>query len=127
MANQLEKGSDQASSTVKRAAKKSPAVKKGGKVTLSLLTRNGKKHVTVVDGLATYEGIEGKDAAKFFSNKFSCGANPIKDTELIEIQGDFLNAKLQELIHEKWPQVPLDAIKISAEGGSKKGRDRKST
>ena len=124
VAEQVSKGTDQSSSAVKKVAKKAPAVKKGGKVTLSLLTRNGKKHVTVVDGLTTYEGVQPKEAAKFFANKFSCGANPIKDTEQIEIQGDFLGDKLIELIREKWPQVPADAISISKEGGTKKGRKK---
>lgn len=123
IASVLAPGSDQASKKTKKEAKKGAKSKEGTTVTITLLTRNAKKHVTVVEGLGTYEGIDPKDAAKFFANSFSCGAAYIKASEQIEINGDYVS-NIADLIKTKWPQIPNENIKFAGEGGSKKGRKR---
>ena len=72
--------------------------------------------------MGTYEGVDVKDAVKFFANQFQCGVANLKGTDQIEIQGSYANTDTIELIQKRWPQI--ESIKISTEGGSKKGRKK---
>lgn len=61
--------------------------------------------------------IDLKDAAKFFSHKFSCGSSVTGDDEIV-IQGD-VKDDLFDIITEQWPEVShlnfnMIFIKISA-------------
>lgn len=47
--------------------------------------------------------IDLKDAAKFFSHKFSCGSSVTGDDEIV-IQGDVMD-ELFDIITEHWPEV----------------------
>jgi len=77
------------------------------KISLSRAPRGKKKYVTVVQGLSTFE-IDLKDAAKFFSHKFSCGSSVTGDDEIV-IQGD-VKDDLFDIITEKWPDIDEDLI-----------------
>lgn len=54
--------------------------------------------------------IDLKDAAKFFSHKFSCGSSVTGDDEIV-IQGD-VKDELFDIITEQWPEVRLCFIII---------------
>jgi len=77
------------------------------RICLSRANRGKKKYVTVVTGLSTFD-IDLKDAAKFFSHKFSCGSSVTGDDEIV-IQGD-VKDDLFEIIVEKWVEVDEDLI-----------------
>nr|CAG4650634.1 EOG090X0IUZ [Sida crystallina] len=85
-----------------------PKKKEGGpkKICLSVAPR-GRKRLTVVTGLKSYE-IDLKMAAKFFGTKFACGASVTGDDEIV-IQGD-VKDDLFDLLPEKWPQIDEDSI-----------------
>ncbi|PIC42862.1 hypothetical protein B9Z55_009802 [Caenorhabditis nigoni] len=82
--------------------------KKSGpqKVTLQREPR-GKKSVTVIKGLATFD-IELKVASKLFAQKFACGSSVTGADEIV-IQGD-VKDDLLDFIPEKWPQVTDELI-----------------
>ncbi|CAI5445491.1 unnamed protein product [Caenorhabditis angaria] len=67
----------------------------------------GKKSVTVIKGLATFE-IDLKVAAKFFAQKFACGSSVTGNDEIV-IQGD-VKDDLFDLIPGKWAQVTEEHI-----------------
>jgi len=85
-----------------------PKKKEGGpkKICLSVAPR-GRKRLTVVTGLRSYE-IDLKLAAKFFGTKFACGASVTGDDEIV-IQGD-VKDDLFDLLPEKWKQIDEDSI-----------------
>ena len=85
----------------------------GAKVTVYKMQRNKKKFITLVNGLDAF-GVKLPDAAKFFRTRFACGAAVVDmpgKGEEVDIQGDFL-AEIAEIIHKKWPDIPLEAIVI---------------
>ncbi|KAK5972274.1 hypothetical protein GCK32_003863, partial [Trichostrongylus colubriformis] len=86
--------------TVKTVKKKVAAG--GTKVTLQREPR-GKKSVTVIRGLATFE-IDLKQASKLFAQKFACGSSVTGADEIV-IQGD-VKDDLFDMIPAKWPQIP---------------------
>uniref|UniRef100_A0A8R1DSD3 Density-regulated protein n=1 Tax=Caenorhabditis japonica TaxID=281687 RepID=A0A8R1DSD3_CAEJA len=90
------------------AAASAGAKKKSGvqKVTLQREPR-GKKSVTVIKGLATFE-IDLKVASKLFAQKFACGSSVTGADEIV-IQGD-VKDDLLDLIPEKWSQVTDELI-----------------
>ncbi|GBM10105.1 Density-regulated [Araneus ventricosus] len=57
-----------------------------------------------------YENIDLKDAAKFFSHKFSCGSSVTGDDEIV-IQGD-VKDDLFDIITEQWPEIDEDVIDV---------------
>jgi len=77
------------------------------RILLSRAPRGKKKFVTVVQGLSTFE-IDLKDAAKFFSHKFSCGSSVTGEDEIV-IQGD-VKDEVFDIITEKWPEIDEDFI-----------------
>jgi len=77
------------------------------KICLSRAPRGKKKFVTVITGLKTFD-IDLKDAAKFFSHKFSCGSSVTGDDEIV-IQGD-VKDELFDIITEQWPEIDEDVI-----------------
>ncbi|KAK6055002.1 density-regulated protein DRP1 [Cooperia oncophora] len=90
--------------TVKTVKKK--VVTGATKVTLQREPR-GKKSVTVIRGLATFE-IDLKQASKLFSQKFACGSSVTGADEIV-IQGD-VKDDLLDMIPTKWPQVQEEMI-----------------
>ncbi|CAL2036614.1 hypothetical protein CAEBREN_00293 [Caenorhabditis brenneri] len=76
------------------------------KVTLQREPR-GKKSVTVIKGLATFD-IDLKVASKLFAQKFACGSSVTGADEIV-IQGD-VKDDLLDLIPEKWSQVTDELI-----------------
>ncbi|PIO73878.1 density-regulated protein DRP1 [Teladorsagia circumcincta] len=88
-----------------KAVKKKP-VAAGTKVTLQREPR-GKKSVTVIRGLATFE-IDLKQASKLFAQKFACGSSVTGADEIV-IQGD-VKDDLLDMIPAKWPQVQEEMI-----------------
>jgi density-regulated protein len=124
LAATMAKGEDRSSQRLRKGARKELAKVAAEDVTLTLLKRNKKKFVTLVKGMNTHEGVTLKEAARFFANKFSCGASPVKGTDdSIEIQGDKVSV-LPDIIHKQWPHIPRDSIKAAGVGGSKKGRKK---
>ncbi|XGW18911.1 hypothetical protein V3C99_003034 [Haemonchus contortus] len=90
--------------TVKTVKKKVTAG--GTKVTLQREPR-GKKSVTVIRGLASFE-IDLKQASKLFAQKFACGSSVTGADEIV-IQGD-VKDDLFDMIPAKWPQVQEEMI-----------------
>jgi len=76
------------------------------KITVFVAPR-GKKRLTVVNGLKTFD-IDLKVAAKFFGSKFACGSSVTGDDEIV-IQGD-IKDDLIDMIPEKWPEIDDDNI-----------------
>nr|CAG4638855.1 EOG090X0IUZ [Cyclestheria hislopi] len=76
------------------------------KIGLSVAPR-GRKRLTVVTGLKTYD-IDLKTAAKFFGTKFACGTSVTGDDEIV-IQGD-VKDDLFDVLCEKWPEIDEDSI-----------------
>uniref|UniRef100_T1IJW4 Density-regulated protein n=1 Tax=Strigamia maritima TaxID=126957 RepID=T1IJW4_STRMM len=76
-------------------------------ITLSRAPRGKKKFVTVITGLSSFE-IDLKDAAKYFSHRFSCGSSVTGEDEIV-IQGD-VKDDLMDAVTEKWPEISEDSI-----------------
>eukprot|EP00898_Chlorokybus_atmophyticus_P008794 jgi/Chlat1/8916/Chrsp92S08215 len=85
--------------------------KEAPEVVIEIVTRNKRKHVTVVKGLDGF-GVKLSDAAKKFGKKFACGASVVKDAtgkDQIDVQGDYL-VDITEFIVETWKSVPDSAM-----------------
>lgn len=108
-----DKGPDQEEDTKKRQKRGGKGVVKTKKktepqtVTVARVTRNKKKFVTVIRGLATHD-IELKKASKQFANHFSCGSAVTGEDEIV-IQGDVTDEVI-DLIQTKFPQIPEEII-----------------
>ncbi|KAJ8042964.1 Density-regulated protein [Holothuria leucospilota] len=108
-----EKGDDQKDEKNKRQKRGGKGVVKTKKktepqtVTVARVTRNKKKFVTVIRGLATHD-IELKKASKQFANHFSCGSAVTAEDEIV-IQGDVTDEVI-EFILKKFPQIDEDSI-----------------
>lgn len=74
----------------------------GNKVIVSLVTRNKKKFVTVVKGLAAYS-VDLKKASKAFSGAFASSASVTGDDE-VSVTGDHTEAIIP-LICSKFKEV----------------------
>lgn len=96
------------------------------RITVKKLTRGGRKCVTVVTGLDTFQ-VELDKAAKIFKKRFACGASVVKGQapaqDEVEIQGDF-EEELVDVIADNFKQIPEDKIHFEA-GGTKKGGKKK--
>ncbi|PIK58992.1 hypothetical protein BSL78_04092 [Apostichopus japonicus] len=107
------KGAEQEEDTKKRQKRGGKGVVKTKKktepqmVAVSRVTRNKKKFVTVIRGLATHD-IDLKKASKQFANHFSCGSAVTGEDEIV-IQGDVTDEVI-ELIQKKFPQIDEDSI-----------------
>ncbi|XP_034114103.1 density-regulated protein homolog [Drosophila albomicans] len=86
------------------------------RICLSCATRGKNKRVTIVTGMSTFK-IDLRSAAKFFGNKFACGASVTTDNAIV-IQGD-VREELFKVIPQKWEEVTVDALEDCGEG--KKG------
>nr|VZI23759.1 unnamed protein product [Spirometra erinaceieuropaei] len=78
------------------------------KITLFRASRGKNKFTTSVIGLDTF-GIDLKVASKFFGQKFATGSSATSNSGEIVIQGD-VKDDLLDLIPDKWPEIPMDAI-----------------
>ncbi|KNC85892.1 hypothetical protein SARC_01930 [Sphaeroforma arctica JP610] len=76
-------------------------------ITLLRRNRGGRKYITVVVGLKTYD-IDLKKAGKVLGSKFACGSSVTGDDE-ITLQGD-VAADLEEFLPEKWAEIDEDDI-----------------
>lgn len=97
------------------------------RITVKKLTRGGRKCVTCVAGLDTFQ-VDMEKAAKIFKKKFACGASVVKGQpgqggDEVEIQGDF-EEELIEVLTDNFKQIPEDKISF-AEGGTKKAGKKK--
>eukprot|EP00746_Dinoflagellata_sp_MGD_P161058 gnl/MRDRNA2_/MRDRNA2_88081_c0_seq1.p1 gnl/MRDRNA2_/MRDRNA2_88081_c0~~gnl/MRDRNA2_/MRDRNA2_88081_c0_seq1.p1 ORF type:complete len:273 (-),score=88.38 gnl/MRDRNA2_/MRDRNA2_88081_c0_seq1:106-924(-) len=121
---------DAQEATEKGKVKELPGGKKkrelSPRITVKKLTRGGRKCVTVVAGLDTFQ-VELEKAAKMFKKRFACGASVVKGQppagDEVEIQGDF-EEELVDLLTDNFKQIPEDKI-FFAEGGTKKGGKKK--
>ncbi|VDK21484.1 unnamed protein product [Taenia asiatica] len=88
---------------------KGPGPKKPSeqRVSVSRATRGKNKFTTSVIGLDTY-GIDLKQAAKFFGQRFATGSSASNSGEIV-IQGD-VKFELMELIPQKWKEIPEGSI-----------------
>ncbi|VDD83249.1 unnamed protein product [Mesocestoides corti] len=77
------------------------------KISVSRSSRVKNKFTTSVIGLDSY-GIDLKQAAKFFGQKFATGTSTGSNGEIV-IQGD-VKHELMELIPQKWKEVPEGSI-----------------
>ncbi|CAB3402187.1 unnamed protein product [Caenorhabditis bovis] len=90
-----------------KGSKPAKEKKKGvQKITLQREPR-GKKSVTVIKGLATFD-IDLKVASKLFAQKFACGSSVTGADEIV-IQGD-VKDDLFDFIPGKWSQISDDHI-----------------
>ena len=96
------------------------------KIVIKKGNRGGRKCLTFVEGLETFD-IKLSDAAKEFKKKFACGCsakpNPGGTGEMIEIQGDFED-ELAEVILKKYKEVKEDHIFFGDAVGNVKGRKK---
>ena len=98
--------------------------KSGGTITVGIMQRGKKKHVTVITGMGQFSEVKLKEASKFLANRHSCGATVSKEAEdVIEVQGDILKTVVAD-IQAKYPSIPKESIQITGKAGSKKGRKK---
>jgi len=105
------------------SAAPAPSSKNGEpKVGIARITRNKKKFITSITGLALFD-VKHKDACKLFANKFSCGASLAKGkTDEIDIQGD-VKFEVAELIAKEFGIAETSIVFLDdtkAKGGAKK-------
>ncbi|KAI9018283.1 eukaryotic translation initiation factor 1-like protein [Hyaloraphidium curvatum] len=97
----------------KDSGKSKDKKKKTPKVVIETVSRNKRKHVTIVVGLDAFD-IDLKKAAKTFANKFACGSSVTKNAEgkdEIVVQGEFA-VEIAEMLEDLYSNVPPEAITI---------------
>lgn len=97
------------------------------RIQVKKLTRGGRKCVTTVSGLDTFQ-VDMDKAAKIFKKRFACGASVVKGQpgqggDEVEIQGDF-EEELIDVLTDNFKQIPEDKI-FFVEGGTKKAGKKK--
>ena len=104
--------------------KKKGAVEEKKEVHVTILKRGGKKHVTMISGLHTFD-VSLKDASKALGKRFACGNSVVEEKEKgqsIQLGGELSEEQFVECVKELFPQVDTTAIKFEEGGNKKKAR-----
>ena len=107
----------------KKKKKKGPVEEKK-EVHVTILKRGGKKHVTMISGLHTFE-VNLKDASKALGKRFACGNSVVDEKDKgqsIQLGGELNGEQFVECMKELFPQVDTNAIKFEEGGNKKKAR-----
>jgi density-regulated protein DRP1 len=129
-ASRASKDASKKASKAAAAASRESARLASSTVTIKLVERSKRKHVTVIGGLEAFIGPDGvKKAAKELGKKFAAGASVTKNAtggDEVVVQGD-VAGEVEEWIEERYEGVvPEGSVEIiegkgGGTGGGKKG------